>query len=250
MTWTYRTMILAAALCLALGVNAWAHDEASADKVAGLEQGQQELKAEIAALKAQLDGIQKQLQLISRQLATMGQDNKPTAKTPTRRPQEEMIGKDAPEFSVKTYDGKDIRVGGKHDKPQVLFCWASWCGYCKRALPGIETLHQKYKDKGVEVIAVNLDQRGDPKTVRGAKTEADSLKVYNDVNATMPMAMTMEGTATAPIGAAYNARSFPSLFVIGPDGKVAAAHVGAKPDLVDLVSKEVDLLLAGKEVPK
>jgi thiol-disulfide isomerase/thioredoxin len=160
-----------------------------------------------------------------------------------QRPAMTMIGKEAPQFSVTTTDGKQLSVGGKREKPQVVFCWASWCGYCKRALPGIESLHQKYKDKGVDVIALNLDARGEGGR---ARTEEQTMQIYENLKLTLPMTMTTDSNDTQKIGAAYKARSFPTLFVIGGSGEVESVHIGAKQGLEETVGAELELLLAGK----
>ena len=165
-------------------------------------------------------------------------------KPPTRqRPAMTLLGKKAPEYTVTTVDGLKTQVAGKRDKPQVLFCYASWCGFCKRSLPWIESLHEKYKDKGVEVLAINLDDRGQGGR---ARTEEQSLKHYRDMKLSMPMTMTSAGNDTKKIGAAYKALSFPTLFVVGTTGEVEAVHVGAKQGLADTVGKQLDVLLAGK----
>ena len=62
--------------------------------------------------------------------------------------------------------------------------YASWCGFCKRALPGFEKLHNNYKDKDVEVIAINLDNR---EGKRG-KTEKQILDHYKSLNLTLAVA--------------------------------------------------------------
>ena len=78
-----------------------------------------------------------------------------------------LVGMPSPTQDITTVDGSKGTIGGKRDKPQVLFCYASWCGFCKKSLPWMESLHNKYKDKGVQVLALNLDQRGTAPSLAG-----------------------------------------------------------------------------------
>ncbi len=198
-----------------------------------------ELKAEIAALKTEVKGLRT---AITQAVAAMRSAAKPAAKK--QRPAMALVGKKAPQFSLTNVDGGKHTIGGTKAKPQVVFCYASWCGYCKKSLPWIETLHTKYKDQGVEVLALNLDARGEG--ARGAKTEEQSLEHFKGLNLTMPMTMNTGTNNTKAVGTALKAQSFPTLFVVGASGNVESVHVGAKAGLADIVGKELDLLLAGK----
>ena len=233
------SLVLVTALCLLAWTGAYAQ-EGSADSAAELKQAQDELRTEVEGLKGELKALRLQLGQIMKQLADL---NKAKQQKPKRqRPALEMLGKPAPAFDVTTHDGNQMTVGGKRDKPQVVFCWVSWCSYCRKSLPWIEGVHQDYKDKGVEVIAVNLDKRKGS----SAKTLEDTLKVYNQAECTMPMTMTTDTNDAGKIGTTYKAISFPTLFVVGQSGNVEAVYIGAKANLKELVSADLDKLLAGE----
>lgn len=177
-------------------------------------------------------------------------------KPPVRLPRSasKMLGKPAPAVAVKTYDDKQVTLGGKSDKVKLVTFYASWCGYCKKALPYVEKIHQQYKDKGVEVIAVNTDSRSG----RGARTKEQSMELYNQLKLSMPMTMdadvdanlrqvfSMNGTADKTT----TATGVPTFFVVDKDGRVEAVHVGYTAVVDGTVPKELDQLLAGKKLPK
>lgn len=162
----------------------------------------------------------------------------PRVERPTR-PAMTMVGESAPESATHTYDGKEITIGGKHDKVQFVTFYASWCGFCKKALPKIEELQEKYKDNpDVQVIAVNLDDRSG----RRARTEEETINHYKEMKLTMPMVMDSDKAISRP----YKVSSFPTMFVIGKSGEVEAVHVGAAVGFENTVTNEIEALLAGK----
>lgn len=225
-------------LAISLMMSAVVMGQSDSSDVAQLNKEVQELKAEIKALRTELQGMRGD---IVKAVAAM--KRAPAKAAPRQRPAMTLVGKKAPEYKVTTVDGKERMIGGKRDKPQVVFCYASWCGYCKKSLPWMEKLHKKYSEKGVEVIALNLDARGEGGR---ARTEEQTLTHFQKMNLTLPMTMTTSTNDTKKIGQEYKAQSFPTLFVLGTSGNVESVHVGAKQGLEDIVGKELDLLLEGK----
>ena len=127
----------------------------NAGEVQDLKKEVQELKKEIRALRDDLKGMRGD---ITKAVAAMKSGQRRAGQR--QRPAMTMVGKKAPQYEVTTIDGTQMVIGGKREKPQVVFCYASWCGFCKKSLPWIESLHKKYEDQGVEVLALNLDARG------------------------------------------------------------------------------------------
>jgi len=200
----------------------------------------QELKKEIQGLKNEVKAMRGDL---TKAIAAMKSARPAARPQQPQRPAMSMIGKKPRQYTLTTVDGKPATIGGKRDKPQVVFCYASWCHFCKKTFPWMEELHKKYESKGVQVLALNLDARG---TGGRSRTEEQTLTQFQGLNFTMPMAMTTSTTNTAQIGADFKARSFPTLFVMGQSGEVEAVHIGAVQGLGDSIGKELDVLLAGK----
>ncbi len=231
---SFKILCCSAVIGVLMSGASYAQDNAGED----LKKEVQSLKKEVQALRKEVKGMRGD---ITKAIAAMKSGTKAAAPRP--RPAMTMVGKKAPRYEVTTIGGKKSVIGGKRDKPQVVFCYASWCGYCKKSLPWMETLHKKYEEKGVEVLALNLDARGEGGRTR---TEEQTLKHFQDLNLSLPMTMTTGTNDTSKIGAEYKARSFPTLFVVGPSGEVEAVHVGAKPGLDGIVGKQLDVLLEGK----
>jgi len=237
MNGTIRILYRTAVIGLLMSAASFAQDNTG--EVQDLKKEVQELKKEIQALRGDLKGMRGD---ITKAVAAMKSGKRAPAPKRQQRPAMTLVGK-KPRYEVTTIDGEKMVIGGKRDKPQVVFCYASWCGYCKKSLPWMEELHKKYEEKGVEVLALNLDTRG---TGGRARTEEQTLSHFQDLKFTLPMTMTTDSNDTAKIGKQYKAGSFPTLFVLGASGEVESVHIGAKQGLADIIGKELDLLLQGK----
>jgi thiol-disulfide isomerase/thioredoxin len=178
----------------------------------------------------------------------------PTSKANTKskpRSVTKLLGKPAPAVTVQTHDMKEAKAGGSSEKVQLVTIYASWCGYCKKALPRIEKIYQDYKGKGLDVLAINCDSRSG----RGARTKEQSIQAYNDLKLTMPMTLAAEqqtdlrkAFSMLATDAEHRNTGFPTFVLIGKDGTVEAVHVGNAANLSESLSSEIDQLLAGKKL--
>lgn len=64
------------------------------------------------------------------------------------------------DFTMQNMEGNAVKLSDYVGKGKVLLVdfWASWCGPCCRAIPGLIELYNRYKEKGFEVVGVSLDQ--------------------------------------------------------------------------------------------
>jgi len=66
----------------------------------------------------------------------------------------------AKEFRVATLDRREIALSEFRGKVVFLNFWATWCKPCEEEMPGLERLYQKYRDKGLVVLAIAEDTDG------------------------------------------------------------------------------------------
>lgn len=71
-------------------------------------------------------------------------------------PPAELQNKTAPDFSLPLLGGGQLSSDSLRGKPLVINFWASWCQPCKEEAPLLEKQWQKYRDRGITVVGVNV----------------------------------------------------------------------------------------------
>ncbi|MBI5100777.1 MAG: redoxin domain-containing protein [Nitrospirae bacterium] len=82
-----------------------------------------------------------------------------------------QTGSQAPDFALRDLDGKEVALSHySQQKAVVIFFWATWSANSPKALKRFENFRKKYKDRGIEIIAVNADNQavssGDVEKIR------------------------------------------------------------------------------------
>lgn len=62
------------------------------------------------------------------------------------------------DFTLEKIDGGTITLSQLKKKVILIDFWATWCPPCQEAIPHLVDLYDKYKDKGLEVLGISLDQ--------------------------------------------------------------------------------------------
>ena len=115
-----------------------------------------------------------------------------------------LVGKPAPDFSLRDLDGRRVDLRTLRGKPVLLDFWATWCGYCREALPSVELLHRGLKDK-LAVFGINNEE---PELAR------EYLQTYGY---TLPTLVDSEDQAVN----LYHLNGWPATVLIDRDGNVA-----------------------------
>lgn len=128
-----------------------------------------------------------------------------------------QVGNPAPEWTLKATNGKSVSLKDLRGKVVVLDFWASWCNPCRRAMPGMQKLHERFKDKPVAIYGVNCREKR-----RGFDPAAFMKK----------QGLTYPQLTNGNIAAnAYGVRGIPAFFIIGKDGKLVHAGKGFSPQM-------------------
>src|SRR6202522_789133 len=74
-----------------------------------------------------------------------------------------LRGKRAPEFSLRTVEGKKLSLSDYKGKAVLINFWATWCAPCKIEMPWLVSLRNQYAGQGFEILGVNADDAGTPR---------------------------------------------------------------------------------------
>ncbi|KZZ61957.1 TlpA disulfide reductase family protein, partial [Oleiphilus sp. HI0128] len=70
----------------------------------------------------------------------------------------EQLSGAAPDFTLKSNQGSNIRLEELKGEVVMLNFWASWCGPCRQEMPLMNDIFAKYEDLGFTILAVNVDE--------------------------------------------------------------------------------------------
>ena len=70
-----------------------------------------------------------------------------------------------PNFILNDMDGKPIELNHYKGKPILINFWATWCPPCRREIPSLVKIYNKYKNDGLVVIGITMDNLDDIKKV-------------------------------------------------------------------------------------
>ena len=73
----------------------------------------------------------------------------------------DVSGTTAPDFTLKSRSGENIRLEDLRGEVIMLNFWASWCGPCRQEMPHMDAIEEEFRDYGFRVLAVNVDQNRD-----------------------------------------------------------------------------------------
>ena len=70
-------------------------------------------------------------------------------------------GAEAPEINLPMPNDKPLALSSLRGKVVLIDFWASWCGPCRKEMPNVKRIYEKYKSKGFEIYGVSLDKDRD-----------------------------------------------------------------------------------------
>lgn len=118
------------------------------------------------------------------------------------------VGEKAPDFELKTLDGKTVKLSDYRGKKVILNFWATWCPPCKAEMPDIQKYYNE-ADDNVEILAVNIDPQYDVK------------KFVRDANVTFPVLLDSKDE----VNTLYKILTIPTTYFIDGEGIIRSKHL-------------------------
>jgi len=144
-----------------------------------------------------------------------------------------LIGRPAPEFALPLFDGGTLRTGDLRGKVIVVNFWASWCvPACTDEAPHLQRTWERYRDRGVVVVGVNIQDR-----------EGPARAFIRRFGQTFPNGMDHSGA----ISIDYGVYGVPETFVIDRRGRIVYKHAGAVTE--ELLASSIEPLLTEADGP-
>jgi DsbE subfamily thiol:disulfide oxidoreductase len=135
----------------------------------------------------------------------------------------------APKVALQTADGATVQLASYQGKVLLVDFWASWCTPCKTSFPALDALFREYASQGLEVVAVNLDER---------RRDADAFLGDHPHHLTV----LFDPKGASPV--AFGVKGMPSSFLIDKAGNIRFTHMGYSGNVGESYRREIAQLLA------
>lgn len=127
-------------------------------------------------------------------------------------------GTEAPDFTFENAgDFTGHRFSELRGRCVVLDFWASWCPDCRRDIPELKSLYQQFASDSIVFVSVSFDKDKDV-----------WLKCVRDSGMTWIQHSELKAWKQTQISKDYSISWIPTIYLIAPDGRVAAATINAK----------------------
>jgi peroxiredoxin len=120
------------------------------------------------------------------------------------------IGQEAPDFTATDLNGQEITLSELRGEYVLLEFWATWCGPCIPEIPYLKEMDEMYGESGLRIVGISIDR--DEKTLREFISEREMgwPQIY------------VEDSWSGGINRLYNVSGIPRMYLIDPEGYIAA----------------------------
>jgi len=133
------------------------------------------------------------------------------AKGPEKAASCDADGRATYDFVLKNELNKPVNLADFKGKVVIVNFWATWCGPCKVEIPDFVKLYAEYKDKGLVIVGISIDDS--PEQLQAF------MKEYHMNYPVVQMTADVE-SAWGPF------YGYPTSFVVARDGSICTKHLG------------------------
>lgn len=137
-------------------------------------------------------------------------------------------GRAAPDFTLRTGEGRNLRLAEQRGQVVMVNFWATWCTPCRVEMPHLQRIHEQYRSAGFLLLGVSVDD--DP---------AKALELARRMGLTFPILFDTDKA----VSRRYDLKTMPSTMLIDRDGSLRQVHRGYKEGVEQLYAQQVRDLL-------
>lgn len=120
----------------------------------------------------------------------------------------------APDFTLKSRSGENIKLSELRGDVVMINFWASWCAPCRQEMPLLEEMYKKYSDLGFVLLGVNVEE-----------DSSLSEELLREIRVSFPILYDNTNKVTK----LYKVVAMPSTIMVDRDGKMRYLHRGYLP---------------------
>lgn len=134
----------------------------------------------------------------------------------------------APDFTLKSAGGENLKLSEFRGQVVLLNFWASWCGPCRQEMPALDELHRRYAPLGFTVLGVNVEQ--DP---------TQAMAMLRERPVSFPVLFDSGNT----VSRLYQVSAMPSTVIVDRNGNMRYLHKGYQPGYEQRYLEQVRALI-------
>lgn len=123
------------------------------------------------------------------------------------------IADPAPDFTLPSSTGENVRLAEQRGQVVMLNFWASWCGPCRKEMPLLDEMSKRYGAAGFVLYGVNVEE-----------DNTDAKKLIKQLGVTFPILYDAESKASS----LYNVDAMPTTVLIDKKGEIRFVNRGYK----------------------
>ncbi|WP_285164588.1 TlpA family protein disulfide reductase [Shewanella goraebulensis] len=120
-------------------------------------------------------------------------------------------GQVSPDFTLKNMQGENQKLSEQRGNIILINFWASWCGPCRKEMPVLQKLQDKYQDLGVAVWGINVEQEN---------------QAGKDFLADLDLSFAIFFDETNSLSETYDVKAMPTTVMVDRDGVVRYVFLG------------------------
>jgi len=121
---------------------------------------------------------------------------------------------EAPDFTLKSNDGSNIRLAEQRGEVVMINFWASWCAPCRQEMPYLKSINEEFAPLGFKLLGVNVDE-----DLTEARRAIDRLQID------FPVLFDSNNNVVE----LFKVDAMPTTVIIDRDGNIRHLHRGYKP---------------------